>query len=85
MKNFSRLGRMRIAACALAALAACAPSLFAADGDPVVEKPKVSTPVTLVDNGDTWIPVRFFNRPLGYALNVDLNTNTVELSNPASP
>ena len=30
--------------------------------------------------GDTWVPVRFFNQPLGYALNVDLPTSQVELT-----
>jgi hypothetical protein len=33
-----------------------------------------------LSEGDTWVPVRFFNQPLGYALNVDLDTNRVELT-----
>jgi hypothetical protein len=33
-----------------------------------------------LDEGDTWVPVRFFNQPLGYALNVQLDSNTVELT-----
>jgi hypothetical protein len=33
-----------------------------------------------LSEGDTWVPVRFFNQPLGYALNVDLDTTRVELT-----
>ena len=35
-----------------------------------------------LDEGDTWIPVRFFNQPLGYTLNFDLQNNLVNLSSP---
>ena len=35
-----------------------------------------------VEGGDTWVPVRFFNIQLGYAVNVDLGSNTVEISTP---
>jgi len=34
------------------------------------------------ESGDTWVPVRFFNDPLKYALNVDLNTKQVDISRP---
>src|SRR5215212_5490305 len=34
------------------------------------------------EGGDTWVPVRFFNMQLGYALNVDLGSNRVEISTP---
>lgn len=33
-----------------------------------------------VEGGDTWVPVRFFNIQLGYALNVNLAENLVELT-----
>ena len=33
-----------------------------------------------VEAGDAWVPVRFFNQPLGYALNVDLATKQVDLT-----
>ncbi len=33
-----------------------------------------------VDAGETWVPVRFFNTILGYALNVNLGENLVELT-----
>jgi hypothetical protein len=33
-------------------------------------------------DGDTWIPVRFFSKPLGYNINVDLQTNKVDIVNP---
>ncbi len=33
-----------------------------------------------VDAGETWVPVRFFNEVLGYALNVNLAENLVELT-----
>ena len=33
-----------------------------------------------LDNGDTWVPVRFFNQPVGYQLNVQLDQNLVELT-----
>lgn len=33
-----------------------------------------------VENGETWVPVRFFNQIMGYALNVNLAENLVELT-----
>jgi hypothetical protein len=33
-----------------------------------------------VDAGETWVPVRFFNSILRYALNVNLGENLVELT-----
>jgi hypothetical protein len=35
-----------------------------------------------LDDGDTWIPVRFFNQPLGYQLEFDLKNNLVKLTSP---
>lgn len=37
-----------------------------------------------VSEGDTWIPVRFFERPLGYALQADPQTGQVDITNPAA-
>lgn len=37
-----------------------------------------------LDEGDTWIPVRFFERPLGYELQTDLQNNLVRLSAPVA-
>src|SRR5688500_15500638 len=34
----------------------------------------------VLSEGDTWVPVRFFNQPLGYALNVQLAETLVELT-----
>ncbi len=33
-----------------------------------------------LEEGETWVPVRFFNQPLGYQLGVDTATNQVELT-----
>ena len=33
-----------------------------------------------VENGETWVPVRFFNDALGMGLNVDLGNNGVDLT-----
>ena len=46
------------------------------------------TPVELraapyLDNGDTWIPARFFEQGLGFGLQVDAQQNLVRFSNPA--
>ena len=35
-------------------------------------------------DGDTWVPVRFFNQALGYGINVDLGTKQVDFTNTAS-
>ena len=35
-----------------------------------------------VEDGETWVPVRFFNLQLGYGLNVDLGANRVEITTP---
>ena len=37
-----------------------------------------------MDDGETWVPVRFFNNPLGYALNVDLGANSVDFTRPSA-
>lgn len=55
-------------------------------GDPVVNMD--GTEITLqaapyVDDGETWIPVRFFNEALAYGITVDLGTNQVDLTSPA--
>ncbi len=56
-------------------------------GDPTVdvdgEKQELQAP-PYVSEGDTWVPVRFYNAPLGYGLNVDLNTNQVNLTSPVA-
>lgn len=36
-----------------------------------------------LDNGDTWIPARFFEQGLGFGLQVDVEQNLVQFSNPA--
>ncbi len=36
-----------------------------------------------VADGETWVPVRFWNDVLGYGLNVDLGSSSVELVNPS--
>jgi hypothetical protein len=38
-----------------------------------------------VDSGDTWIPVRFFEQPLGYQVNADWQNKQVDIINPAQP
>ncbi len=56
-------------------------------GDPVVQTDEMSTELQsppYVDQGETWVPVRFFNRPLGYQVNVDLAQNRVDIVNPAA-
>ncbi len=45
-------------------------------------------PVTLraapyLDDGDTWIPARFFQQALGFGLQVDNAQNLVQFSNPS--
>lgn len=35
-----------------------------------------------LDNGETWVPVRFFERGLGYTLNADPASASVELTSP---
>jgi hypothetical protein len=35
-----------------------------------------------LDNGDTWIPARFFQQALGFGLQVDNQRNLVQFSNP---
>ncbi|MBV9865897.1 MAG: copper amine oxidase N-terminal domain-containing protein [Abitibacteriaceae bacterium] len=37
-----------------------------------------------VSDGESWVPVRFFNNPLGYALNVDLGSHQVDFTSPAA-
>ena len=37
-----------------------------------------------LDSGETWVPVRFFNHPLGYPLRVELDSKSVHLSNPVT-
>lgn len=37
-----------------------------------------------VSGGDTWVPVRFYNDPLGYGLNVDLGSTAVNLTSSTS-
>jgi hypothetical protein len=37
-----------------------------------------------VNQGDTWVPVRFFNQPLGYQIGVDLANRQVDIINPAT-
>ena len=35
-------------------------------------------------DGDTWIPARFFERPLGYKVNADWQNKQVDITNPAA-
>ncbi len=37
-----------------------------------------------VENGDTWVPVRFFNTALGAGVNVDLQNNSVDITSAAA-
>ena len=37
-----------------------------------------------LDEGDTWVPVRFFERPLGYKVNADWQNKQVDITNPAA-
>ena len=46
----------------------------------VNDEAKTIQAVPFVEAGDTWVPVRFFNEVLGYALNVNLAENLVELT-----
>ena len=36
-----------------------------------------------VQNNEAWVPVRFFERPMGYKLNADWQTKQVDITNPA--
>lgn len=54
-------------------------------GDPTVDVD--GEPITLraapyLDNGDTWIPARFFQQAMGYGLQADAEKNLVQFSNP---
>jgi hypothetical protein len=54
-------------------------------GDPTVNVDGESVELRaapFLDNGDTWIPARFFQTALGYGLQVDAEKNTVQFSNP---
>ncbi len=35
------------------------------------------------ESGDAWVPVRFFERPMGYKINADWQTKQVDISVPA--
>jgi hypothetical protein len=35
-----------------------------------------------VEDGEAWVPVRFFNAAMGIGVNVDLQNNSVDLSTP---
>lgn len=37
-----------------------------------------------VDAGDAWVPVRFFERPMGYKINANWQTKQVDIVNPAA-
>ncbi len=36
------------------------------------------------EGGDAWVPVRFFERPMGYTVNADWQTKKVDIVNPAA-
>jgi len=54
-------------------------------GDPTVDTDGEKTELQAapyVEDGETWVPVRFFNVALGYGLDVNLETKQVGLTSP---